>query len=136
MGRILALDIGDRRIGVAVSDPMGIIASPYTVIDRKYTPDYLTEISKIVINRSIEKLVVGMPLNMKGQASAQTEKVSKMILDLKSYFDLPVISIDERLSSISAEKSLQQQGVKTGHNKGDIDKTAAAIFLQEYLDSV
>ncbi len=135
MGRILGLDVGDRRIGVAISDPLHIIASPLSVIDRKIDPNYVGAIQKIIDEREVEAVVVGLPLTMKGLESSQTEKVIKFNEELSQHINIPIHSIDERLSSVTAESSLIQQGIKTGHNKGDIDKTAAAIFLQEYLDS-
>ena len=135
MGRILGLDVGDRRIGLAISDPLHIIASPLSIIDRKLDSNYIESIKKIIFEKEVEILIVGLPLTMKGNVSLQTEKVKEFIKEIRVYFNLPIYTIDERLSSKSAENSLIQQGIKTGHNKGEIDKTAAAIFLQEYLDS-
>ena len=90
-------------------------------------------------NTSKEKnaniIVVGLPLTLRGKQSKQTEIVQKFIEKLAQQGKILVIPIDERLSSIAAKKSLQQQGVKTGHEKGRVDETAAAIILQEYLDS-
>ena len=79
--------------------------------------------------------MVGLPLTLKGQYSRQTEIVLDFIEQLKADLKIPILTIDERLSSIAAEKSLQEQSVKTGYEKGRVDETAAAIFLQEYLDS-
>ena len=135
MGRLLALDIGERRIGVALSDPMHIIASPYSVIDRKVTPNYKAEIKKMISEKEVEALVIGLPLTLKNRISKQTEKVQLIVKELTSELALPVHTIDERLSSVSAKDTLKLKGVKTGHNKGEIDKIAAAIFLQEFLDS-
>ena len=135
MGRILGLDVGDRRIGVAISDPMHIIASPLSVIDRKVEPNYIGVIQKIIDEKEVEALVIGLPLTMKGTASSQTEKVNEFTDEIRQSIGIPIYNVDERLSSKTAENALIQQGVKTGHNKGEIDKTAAAIFLQEYLDS-
>ena len=135
MGRLLALDIGERRIGVALSDPMHIIASPHSIIDRKITPDYMDEIQKLISEQEVEALVVGLPLTLKNNVSQQTQKVQLIIKELNTELTLPIHTVDERLSSVSAENALKLKGVKTGHNKGEIDKTAAAIFLQEFLDS-
>ena len=135
MGRLLALDVGERRIGVALSDPMHVIASPYSVIDRKVTPDYKTEIRKLISEKDVEALVVGLPLTLKNRISKQTKKVQIIIEELTSELTIPIHTIDERLSSVSAQNALTLKGIKTGHNKGEIDKTAAAIFLQEFLDS-
>ena len=135
MNRILGVDFGERRIGLALSDPLKIIAKPLTIIDRKKTADHISRISEIVSERKITSIVVGLPLTLKGGYSKQTEIVLAFIDQLKSDLQIPVMTVDERLSSVAAEKSLQAQGVKTGHEKGRVDETAAAIFLQEYLDS-
>ena len=135
LSRVLGLDFGERRIGLALSDPLGIIAKPLTIIDRKKTADHISRISEIVSERKITSIVVGLPLTLKGGYSKQTEIVLAFIDQLKSDLQIPIMTVDERLSSVAAEKSLQAQAVKTGHNKGRVDETAAAIFLQEYLDS-
>ena len=135
LNRILGIDYGERRIGLALSDPLGIIAKPLTIIDRKKTADHISRISEIVSERKITSIVVGLPLTLKGGYSKQTEIVLAFIDRLKLDLQIPVVAVDERLSSVAAEKALQAQDVKTGHNKGRVDETAAAIFLQEYLDS-
>ena len=132
---MLGLDYGERRIGLALSDPLGIIARPLTIIDRKKTVDHITRISEIVSEKKITSIVVGLPLTLKGHYSKQTEIVLAFIDQLKSDLNIPIMAIDERLSSVAAKKSLQAQAIKTGHEKGLVDETAAAIILQEYLDS-
>lgn len=134
MSRILGLDYGERRIGIALSDPLQIISKPFTVIDCK-EGDYFLQLSKIIIENKITSIVVGLPLTLQGKHSDQTKKVLSFIDDLQSKLTIPVLQIDERFSSIAAKKSLQMQNIKTGHEKGRVDETAAAIFLQEYLDS-
>ena len=136
MSRILGLDYGDRRIGIALSDSLRIIAKPFSVIDRKITNDYISKIIEIISNNEVTSIVVGLPLTLKGTESKQTAIVLSFIEKLKKTIQLPVVVIDERLSSFSAKKSLHQQGIKTQYNKGMVDETAAAIFLQEYLDSL
>ena len=135
MSRILGVDYGERRIGLALSDPFGIIAKPLTVIDRKKTPDYLSAILETAQEKDVNKIVVGVPFTLKGEHSKQTDIVKNFIDELFTLGKIQIIPIDERLSSIAAKRSLQLQGVKTGHEKGRVDETAAAIILQEYLDS-
>lgn len=135
MSRILGVDYGGRRIGLALSDPLWIIAKPFKVIDRKKTEDYLSAILEIAKENDVERIVVGVPLTLRGEHSQQTEIVNKFIEELFSVGKIRVIPIDERLSSVAAKLSLREQGVKTGHEKGRVDETAAAIILQEYLDS-
>ena len=135
MSRILGVDYGERRIGLALSDPFGIIAKPLTFIDRKKTPDYLSAILETAKEKDVNKIVVGVPFTLKGEHSKQTDIVKNFIDELFTLGKIPIIPIDERLSSIAAERSLHLQGVRTGHEKGRVDETAAAIILQEYLDS-
>lgn len=130
MGRILGVDYGDSRIGLALSDPLKIIASPYKTIPNK---GWDSAIESIIQEEEIETFVVGYPIGLKGQETAQTEKVIVFAETLKK-FKLPIHLEDERLSSVSAQKSLIQQNIKTGHNKGMIDERAAAILLQQFLD--
>ena len=135
MSRILGIDFGERRLGLALSDPMGIIAKPLKIIDRKITPDYISEIMYVVTDHDVNKIVVGLPLTLKGEYSNQTKVVQDFINKLQQIGKITVAHLDERLSSVAAKKSLQIQSIKTGYEKGKVDETAAAIILQEYLDS-
>ena len=129
------MDYGERRIGLALSDPLGIIAKPLKVIDRKKTVDYLSAIIETAKERDVHKIVVGVPFTLRGGRSKQTDIVTKFIKQLFNLGKIKIIPIDERLSSVSAKMSLHEQGIKTGHEKEKVDETAAAIILQEYLDS-
>ncbi len=136
MGRFLAIDHGSKRVGLALSDPMKIIAKPFKTITYTDSADLIDSLRTIIESESVERIVLGLPRGMKGQNTAQTEVVMTFADQLKSGLDIPIELIDERLSSVSAEKALIQQDVKTGHNKGRIDETAAAIFLQQYLEQM
>ena len=133
MARALGIDFGEKRVGLALSDRLKLIASPYKTIDYVSENDLISKIKKIVFEKEIKIFVLGLPLNMKGEDSAQTKKVRKF-KKLLSILSLPIVYEDERFSSIIAKNSLVLQNVKTGHNKSEIDKTAAAIILQQYLD--
>tara|TARA_Y100001960_G_scaffold277275_1_gene307948 strand:+ start:357 stop:776 length:420 start_codon:yes stop_codon:yes gene_type:complete len=133
--RVLAIDYGDVRIGLAMSDLMHIIAKPFKTIKNQHSNDIFIEIEKIIEENNIGKIIVGLPLTLKGEYSKQTEKVLSFVDKLKIHVKIEVDTYDERLSSFQAKKSLIHQGVKTGHNKEQIDQTAAAIFLQGYLDN-
>ena len=135
MSRVLGIDYGERRIGLALSDPMGIIAKPLRIIDRKITTDYFSEILNTSKENNANIIVVGLPLTLRGEESQQTQVVRNFIEELTQLGKIPVVPVDERHSSTAAKRSLQEQGVKTGHEKGRVDETAAAIILQEYLDS-
>ena len=134
MGRILALDYGDKKIGVAISDPMKIIAKPLQIIMNLSYERVLNEINDLIKEFDIEMIVVGLPITMKNTSSKQTQKVVEFINQLKNDLSIDIEAYDERLTSKMATKSLVMQGIKTGHNKHEIDKTSAAIFLQNYLD--
>lgn len=134
MGRILALDHGDKKIGVAISDPMKIIAKPLQIIINSSYDRILSELNDLIKEFDIEMIVVGLPITMKNTTSEQTKKVIEFIDYLKENLSINIQTYDERLTSKMAIKALVMQGIKTGHNKQEIDKTSAAIFLQNYLD--
>ena len=134
MNRVLSIDYGDKRVGLALSDSLKIIAKPFKTIVFKNQEDLIMQINEIINSNNVEKIVVGLPLTLKGTYSEQTKKVLSFIDILKSKVAITIDTYDERLSSIEAKKSLISQGVKTGHSKEEVDKTAAAIFLQSYLD--
>ena len=134
MGRILGVDYGDSRIGLALSDPNKIIASPFKTIKNKGFDKTKEEIFNIIKENNVELIVLGLPISLSGTETNQTKKVRKFQSFIQD-FDIPIEIQDERLSSLTAKKSLIQQKIKTGHNKHLIDSTAAAIFLQHYLDS-
>ncbi|MCK4579096.1 MAG: Holliday junction resolvase RuvX [Candidatus Marinimicrobia bacterium] len=135
MSRTLGIDYGERRVGLAISDSMGIIAKPLTTLTNTANGSWWAALDEIIEDREVDTLVVGYPLNMKGQSTKQTEVVDHFITELGGRTGLPVERYDERLTSVAAKKSLIMQGVKTGHEKGRIDQTAAALLLQDYLDS-
>tara|TARA_B100002019_G_scaffold279262_1_gene280949 strand:- start:430 stop:840 length:411 start_codon:yes stop_codon:yes gene_type:complete len=133
MGRILGVDYGEIRIGLALSDNTKRIAFPFKTIKNKNIDILLDVFRKLSFEKNIDSIVIGLPLGMNGKDTPQTKNVrifSKSI----SVLGLPIFFQDERLTSISAKKSLIKQNVKTGHNKEKIDEIAATIFLQQFLD--
>ena len=136
MGRFLAIDHGEKRVGLAISDPNKIISKPLKTLILSDLQYFYQELLKIISDYDIEKLVIGLPVNMDGKKTQQTTKVEEFKTYLQNKIDIPIVMFDERLSSISAKKSLISQGVKTGYNKSQIDQTAAAIFLQQYIDTL
>ena len=133
MGRVLGVDYGDSRIGLAMSDPIKIIASPFKTILNEGNEKCLQVFQSLIKEKNVEAIVVGLPIGLKGQETVQTKKVREFA-NLLYALKLPIHLEDERLSSVSAEKSMIQQKFKTGHNKGLIDQRAAAIILQQFLD--
>ena len=132
--RVLAIDYGDSRIGLALSDIMHVIAKPYKTINNSSDDSVISNLQEIIISNSVGEILIGLPVTLKNNNSEQTNKVNAFIEKLSENISIPITSYDERLTSISAIRSLVQQGVKTGKNKGAVDMTAAAIFLQNYLD--
>ena len=133
MGRILGVDYGDSRIGLALSDPEKIIASPYKTVNNNNRPQLLDIFNTIIKEKNIEIIVLGLPISLRGNETTQTKKV-RIFGQILEGFRIPIIYQDERLSTISAQNSLIKENIKTGHNKDKIDKRAAAIILQQYLD--
>jgi putative Holliday junction resolvase len=133
MGKALGIDFGTKRVGLALSDRSNIIASPYRTLNYVSEKDLITQLETVVSENDIEILVLGLPINMKGEDTVQTKKV-RNFKEILSTLQIPIVFEDERLSSVSAINSLILQNVKTGHNKPEIDKTAAAIILQQHLD--
>lgn len=132
--RLLGLDVGDRRIGVAISDPLGITAAGIDTILRKNILTDVQVITEIAKRHGAVEIVIGLPKNMDNSIGEQAQKVQAFGAKLARECGLPIVYEDERLSSVMAVKTLTIQGVKTGHNKELIDKQAAALILQKYLD--
>ena len=134
MGRVLGVDYGSSRVGLALSDPQKIIASPLDTLTNNGNDRLKKKLLEVIKEKNVEYIVIGLPIGLKGQETNQTKIVRKFAEEIRS-LALPVYFQDERLSSLSAKRSLIKQNVKTGHNKSFIDSTAAAIFLQQFLDS-
>ena len=131
--RVMALDYGERKIGVALSDALQMISYPYKTIDRKKTPNYIGEIKNIIENKEVGSIVVGYPISMSGQETKQTKITMDFINELKNKINIEVFKYDERLSSKEAVRYLQNQNIKTGHNKEKIDQISASIILEQFL---
>ena len=136
MGRVMALDVGDVRIGVAVSDLMGIIANPLETYTRKgdITRDvnYIVQLAKA---HEVSLFVSGLPLGLNGLENEQTRKTREFVDALTAATDIPVKFMDERFTTLSAERVLIEGNVRRENRKKVIDKVAATIILQNYLDS-
>lgn len=152
MTRLLALDVGTVRIGVAVSDATGFLASPYTTlqVSRDKTQIWAA-IQRLIEETEAEGLVIGLPVSLDGQLHAQAHLIQSFAERLKSHIDLPVIFWDERLSTVEAERLISQRDQITGNNRStsqvrqrsrgkrrhkgqQIDALAATVILQDYLD--
>lgn len=133
-GRILALDVGDKRIGIAVSDALRLIATPHSVYTRVgYAPD-VKHIQALCRENAASLIVCGLPRNMDGSIGFQAEKVMAFAEKLRES-GLEVVFQDERLSTVAAHQALIEGGMHREDRKGHVDKVAAAVILQTYLDS-
>jgi len=127
MTRSLGLDIGDKRIGVAVSDPQGILASPFTIINRIDDTVDVEAITSIVDQQQVKQIIVGLPRSMDGSIGKQAQKVEAFVQKLSSHTEIPVEFRDERLSTVSAKRLANTKKTRD-------DAIAAALILQGYLE--
>ena len=130
--RIMGIDFGDSRIGVALSDPLGILATPLTIITRMEEANDIGVIIDIIHQNKVGRIVMGLPISMDGTIGKQAEKVKAFAVELGKKIDIPVEFKDERLSTVVA-KNLVQEARKTSR-KTRYDAAAAALILQSYLD--
>ena len=133
-GRIMGLDIGDKTIGVAVSDLMGLTAQGVKTVKRVGKKKDIEALKEIIKERQVNKIVSGLPKNMNGTLGPQGEKVIKFCELLEEETGIKIEYWDERLSTVAAEKTLIQGNVRRENRKGVIDMVAAVIILQGYLD--
>lgn len=133
-GRILAVDYGTKKVGVAITDPLRITASPLTTLRYKNRDELLARIRELVKQYEVVQIIVGLPLTLSGGKSEFTKYVEKFIDWLSSEISIPVTSFDESGTSLQAKQTLIAMGVKTGHNKDRVDAMAAAHMLRYYLD--
>ncbi|MGO9588304.1 MAG: Holliday junction resolvase RuvX [Limisphaerales bacterium] len=134
--RILALDHGTKRIGVAVSDETRTIAQPLEYIPAEPFVDFLARLRQLIREKEVELILIGLPRNMDGSYGPAAEKVQTFVAALKDAVAVPVKTLDERLTSAQANRVLIQGGVRRAKRKAKVDKMAAAILLQSYLDGI
>lgn len=135
MKRIIALDYGERKIGVAVSDEARVVAMPLCVIRVESRRQVLAAVRRICMDRDAGRIIVGMPLNMNGTRGPQSENVSRLVKQLEDLVGIPVETWDERMSTKAAERALIDCNVGRGRRKQVVDKLAARFILQSYLDA-
>lgn len=134
MKRVLAIDYGAKRIGLALSDPLKIIAAPYEVWENKGQINFFEKLNNLITSQKIDTLIIGLPKNMDGTIGFQAQEV-KAVFEKFSHSELKkIVYFDERLSSKQATEILHQKGIKEKEQKGIKDAYAASIFLKEYLE--
>lgn len=134
--RILGVDYGEKRTGIAISDALGMTAQGVKTIFESYPPKVAAEIFSTAKELRAEKIVVGLPKNMDGSIGFRGEATFAFIDELKKLTDLPIITWDERLSTVSAIKSLNETNTRGKKRKEVVDTVAAMYILQNYLDSL
>ena len=131
--RILGIDHGDVRIGIAMSDETAFLASPLTTVRNGKAA--IGEIVALVEEHHVERIVIGLPLNMNGSCGPATEKVRKFSAKLAAQTNVPIVESDERLTTVAAHHNLREAGLDGKQRKGVVDMAAAQIILQDWLDT-
>lgn len=134
MERYIGLDVGDRTIGIAISDPFLLTAQSLMTIKRKSKIEDIEIINDIIKEKEVSKIIVGLPKNMNNTIGPQAKKVKTFVKELKKHTDLDIEYVDERLTTISATRVLIEQNVSRKKRKDVIDSVAATYILQTYLD--
>ena len=133
MNRILGLDFGRARIGVAISDELQMLAHPLETIPANEEP--ASRVAEIVREKQVDHVVAGVPRQMNGQIGTAATEVLKFVEKLRAILPCPVVTWDERLTTVAANRALRDAGKKTRHTRDYVDQVAAQIILQSYLDS-
>ena len=133
MARILAVDWGERRIGLAISDPLGVIATGLETLDVQTPTEAARRIAEVAAEREADRLVVGLPLLMSGERGQAAEAALALAAALADRTGLPVDTYDERLTSALSERRLRETGVRSGQARERIDQGAAMVLLESFL---
>jgi putative pre-16S rRNA nuclease len=133
--RVMGLDVGDKTIGIAISDALLLTAQSRPTLRRKDLKSDIEFLRQLAAENEVHQIVIGQPLHMDGRESTQSLKVARFAEELKKALDLPVTFWDERLTSFEAEQHLEQMGLNWRQRREQVDKIAAMIILQNYLDN-
>ena len=134
MSRFLGIDYGTVRIGLALSDPTGILASPLPFLENQSPQQVTTALSQLIQTHQIEGLVIGLPRNMDGTYGPSAQKVRDFIAQIQKSISLPITPIDERLTTAQASKQLSSIGMNQKQLRKKVDSSSACLILQQYLD--
>jgi putative Holliday junction resolvase len=132
----MALDLGERRIGVALSDPTRVLASPLTTLRAEPRARAIAQIVELIAQHQVVLLVVGLPLTLSGEIGPQAQTVQNFVDDLRRAVTVPIRMFDERLTSVAAERMMIDMGVKPERRRARIDEVAASIILRDFLSSI
>lgn len=134
-GRVLALDVGERRIGVAMSDESAVLASPYTTLHATPPAVFFKKLQQIVVTEAVSRIVVGLPISLNGHEGPQAQRIRQFITELTHHVTVPITTCDERYTSAAAERLMVEAGLRPAQRKARIDEVAASIILQDWLDA-
>lgn len=134
-GRVIALDVGDKRIGVAACDPSGIVVRAVSVVQAEPQAQALAEIQRIVNAEEAVLILIGLPLTLRGEHGPQAQRVTAFADALRQVVSIPLVFRDERYTSVEAERIIEARGGKRKKNRrrGEVDEVAATLILQDYL---
>jgi putative Holliday junction resolvase len=135
MGRVLALDVGKRRIGLAISDPLGITAQGLPTLERTTVREDVARLVDLTVDRSVSLFLIGEPLHMSGDKSRQAQYIRDFGERLTEKTGIPVQFWDERLTTVQAQRVLKESGISIEKRARAVDRLAAVILLESYLDS-
>lgn len=131
--RMLGLDLGEARIGVAVSDPTGTLCTPLQAIRRTLDGGDIRQVAALAVQETAARIVVGLPVTMEGRRGTQAQAALRFCKELRAATPLPVVTWDERLTTVEAQARLREAGRKPSREKGAVDSLAAALMLEAYL---
>lgn len=133
-GRVMALDVGERRVGVAMSDLSQTLASPYTTLQAHPQAVLFQKIQQLIIKEEVVALVVGLPISLNGQEGPQAQRIRQFIEALLTCVSVPLQTCDERYTTAEAQRMMIEAGLRPEQRKAKIDEVAASIILQDYLN--
>ncbi len=133
--RLIGLDVGTKRIGIAVSDPLGVTAQNKGFVTRANTKLVVEQLRELIDRHNVSKIVIGLPLNMNGSEGGSARLARNFSRELEHHLKLPVVMWDERLSTAEADRSMKEAGLSRKKRSSRLDGLAAQLILQSYLDS-
>lgn len=133
-GRVMALDVGERRVGVAMSDLSQTLASPYTTLLAHPQAVLFQKIQQLIVNEEVVELVIGLPISLNGQEGPQAQRIRQFITAISTCVSIPMHTCDERYTTAEAQRMMIEAGLRPEQRKAKIDEVAASIILQDYLN--
>lgn len=133
-GRVMALDVGERRVGVAMSDLSQTLASPYTTLQAHPQAVLFQKIQQLIVKEEVVELVIGLPISLNGQEGPQAQRIRQFIESIATYVSIPLHTCDERYTTAEAQRVMIEAGLRPEQRKAKVDEVAASIILQDYLN--